>query len=144
MDIHGYTVYIRMPLSCFAVSSSGLLLASPVEPQALRLAAFFERMASYASLLLACCVGMASMHLVFVAQGSPGSSAPQTPSQVSSAQLPGAPDMEENGMAQTALRFGSGLMLGLVLLAFGQPTFADVEDVVIPVPQPRLAGCGWL
>ena len=83
----------------------GLLLASPVEPQALRLAAFFERMASYASLLLACCVGMASMHLVFVAQGSPGSSAPQTPSQVSSAQLPGAPDMEENGMAQAALRF---------------------------------------
>eukprot|EP00435_Cladocopium_sp_Y103_P023128 s2067_g5.t1 len=90
-------------------------------------------MASYASLLLACCLGMASMHLVFVAQGSAGSSAPQTPGQVSSAQLPGAPDMEDNGMAQAALRFGSGLMLGLVLLAFGQPTFADVEDVVIPV-----------
>ena len=76
---------------------------------------------------------MASMHLVFVAQGSAGSSAPQTPTQVSSAQLPGAPDMED-GMAQAALRFGSGLMLGLVLLAFGLPTFADVEDVVIPVP----------
>ena len=113
-----------------------------VSRQRLSCATFFERMASYASLLLACCLGMASMHLVFVAQGSPGSSAPQTPSQVSSAQLPGAPDMEDNGMAQAALRFGSGLMLGLVLLAFGQPTFADVEDVVIPVPQPRLAGCG--
>eukprot|EP00434_Breviolum_minutum_P046134 symbB.v1.2.041561.t1/scaffold8355.1/size6685/1 len=78
---------------------------------------------------------MASMHLVFVAQGSTGSSAPQTPSQVSSAQLPGAPGMEENGMVQAALRFGSGLMLGLVLLAFGQPSFADVEDVVIPVDE---------
>eukprot|EP00438_Fugacium_kawagutii_P026700 Skav219958 [mRNA] locus=scaffold2879:238907:243691:+ [translate_table: standard] len=90
-------------------------------------------MASYASLLLACCLGMASMHLVFVAQGSIGSSAPLTPSQVSSAQLPGAPDMEENNMAQTALRFGGGLLLGLVLLASGKPAFADVEDVVIPV-----------
>eukprot|EP00438_Fugacium_kawagutii_P026699 Skav219957 [mRNA] locus=scaffold2879:233440:238376:+ [translate_table: standard] len=90
-------------------------------------------MASYASLLLACCLGMASMHLVFVAQGSMGSSAPLTPSQVSSAQLPGAPDMEENNMAQTALRFGGGLLLGLVLLASGKPAFADVEDVVIPV-----------
>ena len=87
---------------------------------------------------MACCLGMASMHLVFVAQGSTGSSAPQTPSQVSSAQLPGAPGMEENGMVQAALRFGSGLMLGLVLLAFGQPSFADVEDVVIPVPKPHL------
>eukprot|EP00434_Breviolum_minutum_P044796 symbB.v1.2.040054.t1/scaffold6958.1/size14254/3 len=84
---------------------------------------------------MACCLGMASMHLVFVAQGSTGSSAPQTPSQVSSAQLPGAPGMEENGMVQAALHFGSGLMLGLVLLAFGQPSFADVEDVVIPVDE---------
>ena len=140
-------MYLNIPYtsfdpSRFAVSSSGLLLASPVEPPGFEVCRVFERMASYASLLLACCLGMASMHLVFVAQGSPGSSAPQTPSQVSSAQLPGAPDMEDNGMAQAALRFGSGLMLGLVLLAFGQPTFADVEDVVIPVPQPRLAGCG--
>ena len=95
-------------------------------------------MASYTSLLVACCLGMASMHLVFVAQGSTGSSAPRTPSQVSSAQLPGAPGMEDNGMVQAALRFGSGLMLGLVLLAFGQPSFADVEDVVIPVPKPHL------
>ena len=46
--------------------------------------------------------------------------------------------MEDNGMVQAALRFGSGLMLGLVLLAFGQPSFADVEDVVIPVPEPHL------
>ena len=35
MDIHGYTWIYRIPLSIlsrFAVSSSGLLLASPVEP----------------------------------------------------------------------------------------------------------------
>ena len=75
------------------------------------------------------------MHLVFVAQGSTGSAAPQTPNQASSAQLPGAPGLEDNGMAQTALRFGGGLVLGLVLLACGKPSFADVEDVVIPVSQ---------
>lgn len=45
--------------------------------------------------------------------------------------------MEENNMAQTALRFGGGLLLGLVLLASGKPAFADVEDVVIPVPWPH-------
>ena len=60
---------------------------------------------------------------------------PQTPNQASSAQLPGAPGLEDNGMAQTALRFGGGLVLGLVLLACGKPSFADVEDVVIPVSQ---------
>ena len=75
------------------------------------------------------------MHLVFVAQGSTGSAAPQTPNQASSAQLPGAPGLEDNGMAQTALRFGGGLVLGLVLLACGKPSFADVEDVVILVSQ---------
>ncbi|CAK8989063.1 unnamed protein product [Durusdinium trenchii] len=90
-------------------------------------------MASYGSLLLACCLGMASMHVVFVAQGSMGSAAPQTPNQATGTQLPGAPGLEENGMAQTALRFGGGLVLGLVLLACGKPSFADVEDVVIPV-----------
>ena len=74
------------------------------------------------------------MHLVFVAQGSAGSAAPQTPNQASSAQLLGAPEFGDNNMAQAALRFGGGLMLGLVLLAFGKPSFADVEDVVIPVP----------
>ena len=95
-------------------------------------------MASYGSLLLACCLGMASMHLVFVAQGSMGSAAPQTPNQATGTQLPGAPGLEENGMAQTALRFGGGLVLGLVLLACGKPSFADVEDVVIPVPQQEL------
>ena len=75
------------------------------------------------------------MHLVFVTQGSMGSAAPQTPNQPTGTQLPGAPGLEENGMAQTALRFGGGLVLGLVLLACGKPSFADVEDVVIPVSQ---------
>ena len=48
-------------------------------------------------------------------------------------------------MAQTALRFGGGLVLGLVLLACGKPSFADVEDVVIPsVPAQKVVLSGHI
>ena len=43
-------------------------------------------------------------------------------------------------MVEAAVRFGGGLMLGLVLMAFGQPSYADVEDVVIPAPRPIFIG----
>ncbi|CAJ1345460.1 unnamed protein product [Effrenium voratum] len=80
--------------------------------------------------LLGFCLGLASLHLVFVALPAVGDLQGQAPAARGAQELP---KIEADSPASAALRFGGGVVLGLVLLAAGKPAMADVEDVVIPV-----------
>ena len=82
--------------------------------------------------LLGFCLGLASLHLVFVALPAVGDLQGQGPAVRGAQELP---KIEADSPASAALRFGGGVVLGLVLLAAGKPAMADVEDVVIPAPR---------
>ena len=82
--------------------------------------------------LLGFCLGLASLHLVFVALPAVGDLQGQGPAARGAQELP---KVEADTPASAAMRFGGGVVLGLVLLAAGKPAMADVEDVVIPAPR---------
>ena len=82
--------------------------------------------------LLGFCLGLASLHLVFVALPAVGDLQGQGPAARGAQELP---KIEADSPASAAMRFGGGVVLGLVLLAAGKPAMADVEDVVIPAPR---------